>query len=78
MPRARTIEDISCMKAVNSKVLATMGLTKQVCVKIDTWERTTDLIAMRVDDFDVILGMKFLAEKGSIAIPSTRSFLIIG
>ena len=31
-----------------------------------------------MDDFDVILGMEFLAEKGTIPIPSTRSLLIIG
>ena len=47
-------------------------------MKIDTWEGTTNLIAMRMDDFDVILGMKFLAEKGAIPIPSTGSLLIMG
>ena len=49
-----------------------------MCVKIDTWEGTTDLIALRIDDFDVILGMEFLVEKGVIPIPSTRNLLIMG
>ena len=31
-----------------------------------------------MDDFDVILGMKFLAEKGVNSVPSTKSFLILG
>ena len=31
-----------------------------------------------MDDFDLILGMGFLEEKGSILIPSTRSLLIMG
>ena len=37
-----------------------------------------DLIAVRMDDFDVLLGMEFLAEKGVIPIPSTGSLLIMG
>ena len=37
-------KDVGCMKAVNSKTLATSGLAKQVRVKINTWEGTMDLI----------------------------------
>ena len=33
---------------------------------------------MRMDNFDVILGMEFLAKKGSIPIPSISSLLIKG
>ena len=36
------------------------------------------MIAMRMDDFDVVLGMEFLAKKGVIPIPSTGSLLIMG
>ena len=36
------------------------------------------MIAVKMDDFDMILGMEFLVEKGTIPIPSTRSLLIIG
>ena len=66
------------MKIVNSKALANMGLAKQVFVKIGTWEGTTNLTAVRMDDFDVILGMEFLVEEGVIPILSTGSFLIVG
>ena len=66
-------KDVGRMKAVNSK-----ALPKQVHVKIRTWEGTTDLIDVKMDDFDVILGMEFLAEKGIIFIPSTGSLLIMG
>ena len=31
-----------------------------------------------MDDFDVILGIDFLVEQGSIPIPSIRSLLIMG
>ena len=63
---------------INSKDLVTMRLAKQVHVKIGTWERTTDLIVVRMNDFDVILDMEFQVEKGDIPIPSTRSLLIKG
>ena len=33
---------------------------------------------MRMDDFDVILRMEFLVEKGVIPIPSSESLLIMG
>ena len=71
-------KDVGCMKMVNSKALATTRLAKQVRVKIGTWERTTDLIAVWMDDFDVILSMEFLTEKGIIPIPSTENLLIMG
>ena len=70
-------KDVGRMNAVNLKALATMGLAKQVCVKIGTWEGTTNLIAVKMDDFDVISGMEFLVEKGTIPIPSTNSLLIM-
>ena len=38
----------------------------------------TDLIVIQMDNFDVILGIEFLVEKGVIPIPSTRNLLIIG
>ena len=49
-----------------------------MCVKIGTWDGTTNLIAVRMNDFDVILGMEFLTEKGPIPLPSTESLFIIG
>ena len=39
-------KDVGSMKAVNSKALATTRSAKQVRVKIDTWEGTTDLIVV--------------------------------
>ena len=47
-------------------------------MKIGTWEGTTNLIAVRMDDSDMIMGMEFLAEKGVIPILSTGSLLIMG
>ena len=35
------------------------------------------MIVVRMDDFDVILGIKFLMEKDAIPVPSTGSLLIM-
>ena len=37
-----------------------------------------NLIAVQMDDFDVILSIKFLVEKGAIPIPSMGSLPIMG
>ena len=37
-----------------------------------------NLIVVRMDDFDVILGMEFQAKKGVIPFPSIGSLLIMG
>ena len=71
-------KDVGRMKAVNSKALATAGVAKSVSVKIGTWEGQTDLVVVHMDDFDVVLGMEFLMEKGAIPIPATGSLLIMG
>ena len=64
-------DDTGKMKAVNSKAMATVGAAKQVRVKLGTWVGTTDLIVVPMDDFDVVLGMKFLLEKSAIPVPTT-------
>ena len=62
--RLKLEKDVGHIKMVSSKALVTTGLAKQVHMKISNWEETTNLIAIRMDDFEVILGMEFLAEKG--------------
>ena len=71
-------DDTGKMKAVNSKAMATVRAAKQVRVKLGTWEGTTDLIVVPMDDFDVVLGMEFLLEKSAIPVPATGSLLIMG
>uniref|UniRef100_A0A803QP31 Uncharacterized protein n=1 Tax=Cannabis sativa TaxID=3483 RepID=A0A803QP31_CANSA len=66
------------MKEVNSKAMATIGVAKKVNVKIDGWEGQLDLVAVFMDDFDVVLGMEFLADMGAIPIPATGNLLIMG
>ena len=52
-------KDAGRMKAVNSKALPTAGLAKQVRVRMGTWEGLIDLIAVKLDDFDVIWAWTF-------------------
>ena len=47
-------------------------------MKLGMWERTTDLIIVPMDDFDVVLGMEFLLKKSAIPIPVTGSLLTVG
>ncbi|XP_060673257.1 uncharacterized protein LOC125420382 [Ziziphus jujuba] len=71
-------KDAGQMKAVNSKTLPTVGLAKQVPLKLGTWEDRVDLIVVPMDDFDVILGMDFLVKKKAIPIPAANSLLMMG
>lgn len=48
------------MKTVNSHVMASTGLTKQVKVKLAEWEGPIDFVVISMDDFNVILGMEFV------------------
>lgn len=76
--RLKIKKDISHMKAVNSKAMPTLGLSKGVPLKLGHWEGKTDLVVVPMDDFDVILGMNFLLEKKVIPIPNTHNLLIMG
>ena len=78
MPRVQIGERCRPHEGSQLEGVGYTGLAKQVHVKIGTWEGMTDLIAVKMDDFDVIFGMEFLAEKGVIPIPSTRNLLIMG
>ncbi|XP_062103538.1 uncharacterized protein LOC133814616 [Humulus lupulus] len=71
-------KDVGHMKAVNSKALATTRVAKGIKAKIDMWEGQTDLVAVHMDDFDVVLGMEFLIEKDAIPISAIGSLLIMG
>lgn len=48
------------MKAVNSEARPIAGLAKDVPLKIGAWSGVANLMAVAMDDFQVILGMEFL------------------
>ncbi|XP_062021178.1 uncharacterized protein LOC133737687 [Rosa rugosa] len=71
-------KDVGCIKAVNSKASPTTGLSRGVSLKLGHWQGKTDLVVVQMDDFDVILGMKFLLANKAIPIPSAQHLLIMG
>ena len=51
------------MKAVNSEALPIVGVSRRVPFKLGAWTEELDLVVVRLDDFDVVLGMEFLLEQ---------------
>ena len=66
------------MKAINLKALPTMGMAKKIPLKLGSWEGHTDMIAVSMDDFDVVLDMKFLMEEKTIPIPFVNILIMLG
>ncbi|KAK9090981.1 hypothetical protein Sjap_024158 [Stephania japonica] len=61
------VENSSRMKAVNSEAKRIQGMATDVNLKVGSWEGKINLMAVPLDDFDVILGNDFL-HLGSIAL----------
>ncbi|TYK21292.1 uncharacterized protein E5676_scaffold1775G00070 [Cucumis melo var. makuwa] len=70
--------DSGKMKAVNSIALPIVGLVKQTTIKLGGWRGPVDFVVVKMDDFDVVLGMEFLLEHQVIPMPSAKCLAIIG
>ncbi|TYK09781.1 uncharacterized protein E5676_scaffold127G00710 [Cucumis melo var. makuwa] len=66
------------MKAVNFVVLLIVGLVERMTIKLGGWKGPVDFVVVKMDDFDVILGMEFLLEHQVIPMPSAKCQAIIG
>ena len=64
------------MKAVNSEALHIVGVSKRVPFKLGAWTGELDLVVVRLDDFDVLLGMEFLLEYKVIPMPLAKCLVI--
>ncbi|KAA0062486.1 Asp_protease_2 domain-containing protein [Cucumis melo var. makuwa] len=62
-------KDTGKMKAVNSAALPIVGLVKQTVVRLGGWNGLVDFVVVKIDDFDVVLGMEFLLEHHVISMP---------
>ncbi|KAA0065909.1 uncharacterized protein E5676_scaffold259G00360 [Cucumis melo var. makuwa] len=71
-------KDSGRMKAVNSIVLPVVGLVNQATIKLGGWKGCVDFVVVKMDDFDVVLGMEFLLEHQVIPMPSARCLVITG
>ncbi|KAA0046982.1 uncharacterized protein E6C27_scaffold230G001680 [Cucumis melo var. makuwa] len=70
--------DSGKMKAVNSIALPIVGLVKRTTIKLGGWRGPVDFVVVKMDDFDVVLGMEFLLEHQVIPMPSAKCLAITG
>ncbi|KAA0057470.1 reverse transcriptase [Cucumis melo var. makuwa] len=66
------------MKVVNSVALPIVGLVKRTLIKLEGWKGLVDFVVVKMDDFDVVLGMEFLLEHQVIPMPSAKCLAITG
>ncbi|KAA0047561.1 uncharacterized protein E6C27_scaffold115G00220 [Cucumis melo var. makuwa] len=75
--RLRWEKDSRRMKVVNSVVVPIVGLVKRATIKLRGWKGPVDVVVVKMDDFDVVLGMEFLLEHQVIPMPSAKCLAII-
>ena len=72
-----TIEkDPGKMKAINAEALPIVGVSKRVPFKLGASTGELDLVVVRMDNFDVVLGMEFLLEHKVKPIPLAKCLVI--
>ncbi|KAA0051469.1 Asp_protease_2 domain-containing protein [Cucumis melo var. makuwa] len=76
--RLRWEKDSEKIKVVNSVALPIVGLVKRTIMKLGGWEGLVDFVVVKMDDFNVVLGMEFLLEHQVIPMPSARCIVITG
>ncbi|KAA0060490.1 uncharacterized protein E6C27_scaffold22G003260 [Cucumis melo var. makuwa] len=76
--RLRWEKDSGKMKVVNSIALPIVGLVKRTTIKLGGWRGPVDFVVVKMDDFDVVLGMEFLLEHQVIPMPSAKCLAITG
>ncbi|TYK09503.1 uncharacterized protein E5676_scaffold499G001070 [Cucumis melo var. makuwa] len=76
--RLRWEKDSGRMKVVNSVALPVVGLVKQTVIRLGGWKGPVDFVVVKMDDFDVVLGMEFLLEYQVIPMPSAKCLVITG
>ncbi|KAA0038415.1 gag-asp_proteas domain-containing protein [Cucumis melo var. makuwa] len=70
--------DSGKMNVVNSIALPIVGLMKRTTIKLGGWKGPVDFVVVKMDDFDVVLGMEFLLEHQVIPMPSAKCLAITG
>ena len=74
----RREKDAGKMKDVNSAALPIVGLVKRTTIRMEEWSGPIDLVVAKMDDLDVVLGMKFLLEHQVIPMPLAKCLVITG
>ncbi|KAJ8472311.1 hypothetical protein OPV22_026654 [Ensete ventricosum] len=68
----------SRIKAVNSEAKWISGQAKGIPVKIGTWSGSTNLMAVPLDNFQVILGMEFMHAAKLVPVPFLNFLCLMG
>ncbi|KAA0047839.1 uncharacterized protein E6C27_scaffold133G001000 [Cucumis melo var. makuwa] len=76
--RLRWEKDSGRMKVVNFVSLPIVGLVKRTMIKLGGWKCPVDFVVVKMDDFDVVVGMEFLLEHQVILMSSARCLVITG
>ena len=66
------------MKVMNSAALPIIGIVKQTMIRLEGWSGPVDFVVVKMDDFDVVLGMEFLLKHQVIPMPLAKCFVITG
>ncbi|KAA0039656.1 Asp_protease_2 domain-containing protein [Cucumis melo var. makuwa] len=66
------------MKVMNYVALPIVGLVKRTLIKLGGWKGPVDFVVVKMDDFDVVLGMEFLPKHQVIPMPSAKCLMITG
>ena len=63
---------------MNSKAKQILGLAKGVPIEIGMWSRGTNMMAVLLEDFQVILGMEFMHTTKLVPMPFLNSLYLMG
>lgn len=74
----RLEKDSSKIKAVNSAARAVHGTAKAVPIEMGKWSGRTNLMAIPMDDFQVLLGLELLFEAKAVPMPYLESLCMFG
>ena len=71
-------QDLGKMKVVNSMALLILGIVRKIFLKLRTMSSQVNFVIIKMDDFDMVLGMKFLLEHKVILMPLAKCLVTIG
>ncbi|CAA2959043.1 Hypothetical predicted protein [Olea europaea subsp. europaea] len=66
------------VKAINSAAQPIARVAKSVLIKVGAFEGRTNLSAVQMDDFKLILGLKFLRDIKTAVLPYSDSLMMMG
>lgn len=64
------------MKAVNYAALDSVGVIKDAQISIGSWRGKVDLLEVKMDDYDLVMGNKFFNRAKALVAPHLGGILI--